>query len=1021
MIDPKKVLPLLSNMTVNREIGRGPNGTVYQVTRNIDGKKLALKHIPIPASDAQTKALIFAGAVSGEADAQRYYNTLVKDIKNELLLLNSVKNASNLLKVRGYQVDQKLTGIGYDVYVLSDYRQTLSYFLSMNHITKLQAVNLAIDLCSALEQLRTEGIIHKDVRPNNVYLSENNHFMVGDLGLVKISDLEYNSIPDGIISDYTAPEVLGEDAPLSDVMDIYSVGMILYEIYNGGALPSESLGRYNNQDVELPAPAYADMAVADIIMQAISFDPEKRYQSPTDMKQAFVLYLQRGNVTKEPLVPMPESDTEEVTVDIAAIAATVEAGQIAEGLIPEPVEEVPELVVIENESAPRPSLNDLGEDELLLPADQEISIEDFIASMRGIGGVEVVSLDADGNTVTVPGYETEADLPADTEFVESADNHAEPAPIADHAPFAEIAVDPDQLPESEPAPESPAPVGDEVPSIEIPVQEVLLDVEEEEAEESVPVSRRKRRKSRPEPAIEDDVNVYDDGYEEMEGDEKSGGAWKKVLISVIVLLVLAAGTYGLYVFKTDTIHEITPEVLSCTSVHIAADSKNGSAMNVVCSNATGEVSRVPLTAEGATFTELNPNTTYTFTLESSESKLLLGGKTTEAKTKQMTNLTGFAASHVSAVTAKLALSGTGEQPDKWVVTVTSDKGEIVTAESSDVEITVEGLTPATNYTATIARGDNDLLGGTTSCTFTTMDYTTLVSYSNTFVDTQSASVQWLYEGTVPETWTVTCEGTDGNTFTEEVSGNATECTFEGLTSGATYTFTLSCASLRETESNSINVTIPSVTVTEITSIQNEDGSIEVNWEYTTDSEPTEWNISYAYDCVNAVTPTMVTSDTNSLIIEDVLPDANYTIKIEGADGLVVCGTAETTCLTEAAEPYTNYGCTDTSMTLYVLEDNTEGLETPSDTFAPDEHIAFSIEASYEASEDEMSADTLYIIRDSNGTPVRVYTSSKTWPGTWTTMYHTGDVPHTVEVPGTYTFEAYFDGCLKASAEFSVSE
>ena len=116
MIDPRRVTPLLTNMSVDREIGRGPNGTVYQVTRRLDGKKLALKHISIPANDAQTSALIYAGAVSDEAEANRYYSLQVQDIKSELLQLNGIENAPNLLKFRGYQVDQKIIGIGFDVY-----------------------------------------------------------------------------------------------------------------------------------------------------------------------------------------------------------------------------------------------------------------------------------------------------------------------------------------------------------------------------------------------------------------------------------------------------------------------------------------------------------------------------------------------------------------------------------------------------------------------------------------------------------------------------------------------------------------------------------------------------------------------------------------------------------------------------------------------------------------------------------------------------------------------------------------
>ena len=139
LIDPRKVTPLLSNMTVDCKLAKGPSGNVYAVSRRIDGKKLALKHISIPTSDAETRALIYAGAVKNEAAAQRYYTSQVKELKNELLLLNNVKNAANLLKFRGYQVDQKYTGVGYDVYLLSDFYPNLPDSIQKSPLTKLQA------------------------------------------------------------------------------------------------------------------------------------------------------------------------------------------------------------------------------------------------------------------------------------------------------------------------------------------------------------------------------------------------------------------------------------------------------------------------------------------------------------------------------------------------------------------------------------------------------------------------------------------------------------------------------------------------------------------------------------------------------------------------------------------------------------------------------------------------------------------------------------------------------------------
>jgi serine/threonine protein kinase len=1019
-------------MTVDSQLAKGPNGDVYLVTRRMDGKKLALKHISIPTSEAQTKALIYSGAARNEADAQRYYNSLVKELKSELLLINGIKNSGNLLKFRGYQVDQKYIGVGYDVYLLSDFCQSLPNFLADNPLTKLQAINLAIDLCSALEQLRTAGLIHRDVHPRNIFwgTGSNPHFLLGDLGVVPISELPYSAMPDASITDYTAPEVLSESATLSETMDVYGIGLVLYEIYNGGVL---SLGSEGRTAEPLPTPAYADVALSEILLKACAFSPEDRYQSPADMKQALMLYLQRGDVSDDLLVPpppAPEPDPSDASVDVSEIAATIAAGQAAEHVAsgagatdPEAADSEPtdpEAVTddsqVETEipappaepEPPKPSLNDLGEDELMLPSSGDISVDDFMSILRRNPGLEVFSMDNEGNMTTVPGYETEETLPDDTEFVDSADNQ-----FAILQKLGEI-EDENSYEEAPAAEEIQEPVPDDNADTATP--EALE--APQEAPQSAP---RRRSQRRPEP--QDDINVYDDGYEEdLEDDEpEEGGTWKKVLITVIVLLVLAGGSFGLYLFKTDTIRDMGSQVLSSTSVMITAESKNSTAMEVICSSADGEVMRLPYLEAGTTFTGLSPDTTYTFTLSSSDGKFLLGSKTLTAKTSEMTNINGFAASSLSAVSATLAVSGTGPVPETWVVTLTSDTGENLTFESADIPIELSGLTPNTLYTATLSSGDGDTLGGTTTCQFTTMEYTTLSTFTSTDVTTSSVSVAWSYTGTVPDSWTVSCTGTDGTATTQEVTGES--CTLDGLVSGETYTITLSCPSLQETELSTISVGIPSVTITNITSVAGEDGQVQVDWDYTGDITPTSWRISYAYisaGTTDAVTPTTVTSDTNSVTLEGLIPNTSYQITVVGADDLSVGGNAETTCLTGDAENFTDYGCENANLTMYVLEDNEDGLETSSDTFTTAEHIAFAIEVDYEATEEDKTVTTTYVIRDSSGNPYQVYNSERTWSGTWTTARHTADLPNPIDVPGMYTLEVYFNGQFLASADFTVS-
>ena len=1036
MIDPRNITPLLNNMTVGKKIGQGPNGETYLVTNRLDGRKLALKHISIPLSDSQTKALIYAGAVADEREAQKYYTTTVKELKGELLMLNSIQNSGNLQKFRGYQIDQKFTGAGFDVYLISDYNKSLPVVLKEGNITKLQAINLGIDLCSALEQLRSADLIHKDVRPENVFMDENNRFLLGDLGIVPLSELKYSTMPDNLITDYSAPEVKKADATLSTSMDIYAVGMILYHVFHGDKAP------VRKADVELAAPQYADMALTEIILKACSYDTNQRYQSPSDMKQALVLYMQRANVSDERLYPAsavavpPAKDENEV--DFAAIAATIEAAQknektedktsdnedatkvvptvaedapaeapaveVAEDAAPEPQEEAP-VIEITSADAQKTSLADLKDDDLLIPTTGETTVAAFLAAMRKAPGFEVMSMDEDGNLEAVPGYENVEDLPEDTKIVDSADNQAVPAlSIEDAATTADaISAAIAEVTGEKAEAKAQQETKNEDPKIASPSLNLNT------GEPDLP--RQPRRVQRRE-----DINSYDAEEEEIEVEKEGMATWKKVLITVIVLLVLAGSVTGLYFFKTDTISNMQSQVLSSTSIQITADTKNGSSMDVVCSTAAGEVSRLPYAEDGVIFTDLSPNTSYSFEMESTDSKLLLGGKTASGKTNQMTNLTSFSATEISAISATIALSGTGPTPENWVLTLTPDAGESIVVESPNTEIFVEGLTPATNYYVSIAKSDGDILGGTTTCSFQTMEYTTLNAFSAVDVTTTSTTIEWFIEGTVPDTWTITCTGDDGTTTTQEVAGSDTTCTLDGLTSGVTYTITIDCPSIFPTELSTISVGIPSVTVTDISHETNEDGDIVVSWEYTGDITPESWSVSYAYDSNEAVTPTLISSDENSVTLTGLVPKADYIVKVVEADGFTVGGGAEATISTQGAEEYTGFGIKDVEISLSVAS----GDGTKVTSFTTDQLIHFSIQASYDVTEENKEVATTYVIRDSDGKPAFVYNGSKNWSGTWVTVEHKGEIPDMPQRAGEYSFEVYFDGDLIAETNFSVS-
>ena len=310
MAELKLISPLLSNMEVVECVSVRGAAAVYIVRSTKSGQTYVLKHISVPESQKQVDALMFTGAAATKEDAQKYYEQVVSDYQTELTTLETLSASPNLDCFRSYQIAPKEDGVGYDMYLLAEHRKTLVDYLSDNAMTKLCAVNLAMDLCSALIDLRAAGLIHRDVKPSNIYLNAQGHFLLGDLGIAKIDDLKYCTMPESMLSSYSAPELFSLLGTIEPTTDIYSVGLILYRIFNGNHAPFEdentsakAADRRRVTGEALPVPMYADYEISEIILKACAFQPADRYQSPQELKDALVEYMKRNQVDDTLIVP----------------------------------------------------------------------------------------------------------------------------------------------------------------------------------------------------------------------------------------------------------------------------------------------------------------------------------------------------------------------------------------------------------------------------------------------------------------------------------------------------------------------------------------------------------------------------------------------------------------------------------------------------------------------------------------------------------------------------------------------
>ena len=360
MSEPRLISPMLDNFIMGGPISDHSGVRCCPAMENETDEKYIVKVISIPASPSQMDALLLTGAYPDEASVLSYFSDLTEIVLDEINTLDTLAEQEGFITFCNHQVETMEDGKGFDVYLLSKYRRTLERHFKRHTFTHLDGLNLGLDLCAALSVCRRSGYLYVDLKPSNIFVTEQQQYRIGDLGFIRLDGLKFASLPEKYLSTYTPPEISDAFSALNETMDVYAAGLILYQVFNDGALPF-------NDEVKpgdaLPAPAYADAEMSQIILKACAANPEDRFQDPIALGQAIVAYMQRNGASDAPIVPAPAEEPAEDAVEEAteqpenAAEATEEVAYIdpelaefvdlSEGAVSE--DEVPEDAVITEE------------------------------------------------------------------------------------------------------------------------------------------------------------------------------------------------------------------------------------------------------------------------------------------------------------------------------------------------------------------------------------------------------------------------------------------------------------------------------------------------------------------------------------------------------------------------------------------------------------------------------------------------------------------------------------------------
>jgi len=254
--EPAELAGAFAQLEVLELVGHGGMGAVYKVRQRGLDRLAALKILP--------------PTVANTPDfAQRF----IREAR-------SLAKLSHPHIVQVYDFGQ---GGGF-YYFLMEYVDgvNLRKLLTTGELSPQQALAIVPQVCDALQFAHDEGIVHRDVKPENILIDQKGRVKIADFGLAKLISrgrVDFTlTQPEQVMGTphYMAPEQRERPSSVDHRADIYSLGVVLYEMLTG-QLP---IGKFAPPSATL----HVDVRLDEVVLRSLEREPERRYQQVTEVK-----------------------------------------------------------------------------------------------------------------------------------------------------------------------------------------------------------------------------------------------------------------------------------------------------------------------------------------------------------------------------------------------------------------------------------------------------------------------------------------------------------------------------------------------------------------------------------------------------------------------------------------------------------------------------------------------------------------------------------------------------------------
>ena len=295
-------------------IGRGSFGTVYVIKKQDAlgySERAAMKHISIPQTDSEIEMLQSEG--QDEESITETFKEQAREILNEYQLMRKLNDCPNIVSCDEYKAVQHDHDLGWDIFIKMELLTPLLKLPKEQSLSEEQIRQLGIDLCHALVYCHQKNILHRDIKPQNIFVSADGIFKLGDFGIARIKSGTSTATAKIGTYDYMAPEVYhAQHYGVS--ADICSLGLVLYWLLNNRRCPFQPTEKQRLSFSEkeearnrrfagepIPAPLNGSEELKQIVLKACAFDPKDRYQSAEEM----LAELSKLGGARLELPPMP--------------------------------------------------------------------------------------------------------------------------------------------------------------------------------------------------------------------------------------------------------------------------------------------------------------------------------------------------------------------------------------------------------------------------------------------------------------------------------------------------------------------------------------------------------------------------------------------------------------------------------------------------------------------------------------------------------------------------------------------